>query len=57
MKKRKTTNKNKMFSVCIRQMERFISMAKSEKPIERIRAMKNQVQIIGPMACINDETV
>ena len=38
-------------------MERFISMAKSEKPIERIRAMKNQVQIIGPMAYTNDETV
>ena len=43
MRNRRTTNENKIFSDCMRQMENIISMLTSEKPIERIQSLEQKI--------------
>lgn len=43
MRNRRTTNENKIFSDCMRQMENIISMLTLEKPIERIQSLEQKI--------------
>ena len=52
MRNRRTTNGNKTFSDCMRQMENIIAVLTLERPIERIRSLEQKIDAVDKIAAI-----